>query len=335
MLRSALPAGNSPPVRPRARSSRGWLLALLALPLVLALSVVVDYFAYPLLMRPDRQDFNKGINGLWLGSRWYLGRAGEHDLSEMCARLRGAQVRYAYFHVRGIDRSGSLKYHQQKEAAALVRYLHDHAPGVKAIAWVGALSLRSGGEVGLGFQRVRRKMASEARWLTDACGFDGIQWDYESCPDGDLDFLRLLAETRSQLGPDKLLSIAVPMWWSSRYYRPVARSCDQVAVMCYDTGCFLPRAYALWVADEVARVTAAVAAANPLCKVVFGVPTYKDKTIYHHAYTENLAMALIGVKDGLGKKRAALSAFEGIAPYADFTTGSAEWSQYRSYWLCR
>lgn len=292
-----------------------------------------DYFLYPLVVKPDSTDFNRGENGLWMGSRWYLGKANAEEQKLMIDRLTTAQVKYAYFHVRDINQSGALRYRCGESATKLVTVLKQRCPQVKAIAWVGAVSANSGGEVNLKDEHVRAAMVKEAQWLTDTCGFDGIQWDFEVCKDGDPSFVKLLSETKRAIAADKILSIAAPILWSSKYYAPIARLCDQIAVMCYDTVSFFPRGYVWLVSQEAFRVTAAVAKANRSCRVVLGVPTYKDFTRAHQKHAENLMMALVGVKRGLGDSRACLSVFAGVAPYADFTTDKSEWSIYKRYWL--
>lgn len=319
--------------RYRAQVVRAVAVAMPLLIFSVAVAALLDYFLYPVLVRPATTAFNRGENGLWLGSRWYLGKSQEKDRKQMVDRLVAAQVRYAYFHVRDVNKNGQLRHHNLRQAEQMLLYLKERAPQVKAIAWVGAVSASAGGEVDLRSPSVRQAMAKEARWLTDVCGFDGVQWDYEICKDGDPNFVELLSETRRSIKSGKILSIAAPVLWSSKYYAPLARVCDQIAVMCYDTVSVFPRSYVCLVSQEAFRVTAAVAKVNRECKVILGVPTYKDRTRAHQKHAENLLMALVGVKRGLEDKRAQLSVFAGIAPYADFTTDKSEWSIYRKYWL--
>jgi hypothetical protein len=185
-------------------------------------------------------------------------------------------------------------------------------------------------------------MVGEARWLVNECGFDGVQWDYEICQDGDPNFLRLLRETRAALPPGKLLSAAVPMWlpapfqhwgWSEAYFARVAATCDQIAVMCYDSGIYLPRGYVWLVHQQTVHVTRAVVRGNPRCRVLLGLPTYGEGGLSHHAWAENLRMALKGVREGLADPRAEPSVFAGVALFADYTTQPEEWERYREWWL--
>ena len=184
-------------------------------------------------------------------------------------------------------------------------------------------------------------MVAEALWLVRDCGFDGVQWDVEPCPDGDTGFLALLRETRAALPPGKLLSTATPMWqpaallqfgWSDAYFAQVAANCDQMAVMCYDSGFYTPRAYVWLVRQQAIHVTHAVAQGNPKCRVLLGVPTYGGGLSFHNPRAENLTMALRGVREGLADPGANVSVFAGVAPFADYTTSAQDWNTYKALW---
>jgi spore germination protein YaaH len=185
-------------------------------------------------------------------------------------------------------------------------------------------------------------MVREAVWLVEECGFDGVQWDYEICRDGDPALVALLQETRDALPPDKIVSVTTGMWapapfrrwgWSEDYFARVAASCDQVAVMGYDSAIYLPRGYVWLIHQQCVRVTRAVARGNPYCRVLVGVPTYGKGGLSHHAYAENLRMGLKGVREGLSDPAAEPSVFAGVAPFADYTTQPEEWEIYRKLWL--
>jgi Glycosyl hydrolases family 18 len=326
--------------RSARRRPRRWGRALLVLLLLLA-----DYALYPHLSPVGGPSGNRGENGLWLRYRWYFGQRSVAEVRTLARRLTEQQIRYAYFHVRHICRDGTLRYHYPAAARRLVAALHRDAPSVRVIAWVYAGNRRHAPElqeVDLANTAVRRRMVAEARWLVTECGFDGVQWDYEICEDGDPHFLALLRETRAALPRGKLLSVAAPVWlpapfqrwgWSEGYFARVAADCDQLAVMCYDTGIYLPRGYVWLVHQQAVTVTRAVAHGNPRCRVLLGLPTYGRGGLSHHAYAENLRLALKGVREGLADPRAGRSVFAGVAPFADYTTQPDEWKTYRKLWL--
>ncbi len=308
------------------------------------LLLLVDYFAYPYGARPGGPTYNIGENGLWLRYLWYFGRKRDADVQALAQRLREQQIRYAYFHVRDVTAQGTLRYHYPEAAKRLITTLHREAPEVKVIAWIYAGNRRGLGAVDLASAPVRRQMVREAAWLANTCGFDGVQWDYEVCDDGDPNFLRLMQETRAELPSGKLLSAAVPLWmpgplvqwgWSEAYFGQVAATCDQMAVMCYDSGLYLPRSYVWLVRQQAIHVTQAVAGSNPRCRLLFGVPTYGAGGFSHNPRAENLALALRGVREGLADPRADAFVFAGVAPFADYTTRSEDWATYRALWLTR
>lgn len=302
----------------------------------------VDYYAFPYGRSAATGNYNIGENGLWLRYTWYFGKRDSGERLDMTRKLRERQVRYAYFHVRNIERSGALKYHFPKEAQRLLADIGRDAPTVKSIAWIYAGNKRVRGEVDLSNPSVRRKMVEEAIWLTQECSFDGVQWDYEICSDKDPHFLKLMQETRTALPAGKLLSTATPMWqpaplgafgWSEAYFAKIAATCDQVAVMCYDSGMYLPRGYVWLLQQQAVHITRAVAKGNPNCRVLFGMPTYGPGLISHNPHAENIRFALRGIQEGLRDERTVRSVFAGVVPFADYTTDAEEWKVYRSLWL--
>lgn len=310
--------------------------------------LLADYALYRLLAPVGGRPLDRGENGLWLRYHWYFGRKTDAEVRDLARRLRDDRIRDAFFHVRHARNDGSLAYRYPEEARRLLQVLRREAPGVRAVAWVYAGNERGAAwlsNVNLQDPAVRRRMVEEARWLVTDCGFDGVQWDYEICPDGDAGFLELLDETHAALPPGKLLSVATPIWlpdplprrwgWSDRYFSEVARRTDQMAVMGYDTAMYLPRAYVALMRAQAVHVTRAVRAGNPECRVLIGVPTYGAGPPSHHAWSENLSMALKGVREGLADPRAAPEVFAGVAPFADYTTQPDEWAEYRRLWLGR
>ncbi|HEY9868068.1 MAG TPA: glycosyl hydrolase family 18 protein [Candidatus Obscuribacterales bacterium] len=314
-------------------------IAFFLLSLLLIL-IAIDYRTYPSVTTIGGRSFNRGENGLWLRYLWYFGKHSEAENRAMSERLKREQIRYAYFHVRSITKDGGLQYHFKYNATKLVSMLHRDAPSVKVMAWVYAGASPGTGDVDLSDESVREKMVGEALWLVNDCGFDGIQWDYEFCPNGDQNFLKLMSETREALPAGKLLSAATPMWypgalwgWDDNYFCQVARTCDQLAVMCYDSFFYLPRAYVWLVRQQAVHVTRAVAASNPNCRVLLGLPTYDKGTAGHNNQAETILMALKGVREGLADPRTALAAFAGVALFADYTTDPPEWRSYENLWL--
>lgn len=292
---------------------------------ILAALFLVDYWAYPYSSDLGGRSHNKGENGLWLRYTWYFGEKSDADIVELARDLTHRHIRYAYFHVRFIRKDGSLNF-RKSESLTLTSRLRMVAPRVRPIAWVYV-----DGSVDLGDRTVRARMIKEATWLVQTCAFDGVQWDYEPCTSGNQGFLKLLEETRSAL-PRAHLSVASPVWypwpltsigWTEQYFSEVGKRCDQIAVMCYDTGFYTPRSYAWLVREQAARLPKAAAPAQ----VILGLPTYGAGFRSHNPRAENIRIALKAVREG--------PPVPGVALFADYTTDSEEWAWFEKAWLRR
>src|ERR1051326_3048084 len=97
-------AGN--PKKPRRRK----LFLRLGLAfLFLTFLIIVDYFAYPYGAFKTGRSGNCGENGIWLRYPWYFGQHSETEIQGLATNLSKRQFGYAYFHVRSVQRDGSLK----------------------------------------------------------------------------------------------------------------------------------------------------------------------------------------------------------------------------------
>lgn len=289
-------------------------------------------YVYTHQLHPPITNYNTGENGLWLGSKWYHGKVTDKDIESVAALLKEHQIRYAYFHCRDITATGDQRFPPTDAARHLVDSLHRICPDVKVIAWVGAVNILTGGEVDLSKPAVREHMAAAAEQLTEAIGFDGIQWDFELAFDGDQHYLELIRATRAKIPTDSNLGADAHFFWSAGYIKQLSAEVDQLPVMAYDTVSFFPQNYIGTMKDVVINFSKAAAEANPKCKVMIGVPTYEEFS-YAHFYCETLNIALMGVKEGLAAPACKRESIAGIAPYAEYTTDAAEWKLYDHYWL--
>lgn len=296
-------------------------------------AVAADYCTFSSTTPPGSQNYNLGQNGLWLGSKWYHGKVSNADLKGIAELLNREQIAFAYFHCRDIDAKGNLRFGAPKTAAKFVEFLHHECPHTKVLAWIGAVSPNMRGEVNLNSPDVRTRMAEQAALLVKSCGFDGVQWDFEYSVNDDPAFLDLLKLTRAYLPTGSMLSAAIPFTWTENYIGKVSLLTDQLALMAYDTVCFLPRWYATYMKELVIRYANAIEAHGSQCKLMVGVPTYEDVTPMHHKEAENLKVALVGVKNALADATCKRQAILGIAPYAEYTTDADEWKTYNKWWL--
>lgn len=312
------------------RGRKAWARALI---LLILIGATGDYWLFPVFAHEVGQTPVRRSNGLWLGYDWYLGKHKSYEVGALAQRLQDAAIAYAFFHVRGVQSNGKLKFRYPVQARELTEAL-DHR--LRKIAWVYVGS----DVVDLSDSKVRSNMVAEARWLVTDCGFDGVQWDYETCRDGNAPFLHLLSESRVAMPEGSFLGTAVPcrypfpfagFGWGDSYYQEVAKRCDQMAVMAYDTGAYFPRLYVSMVASQVEGVTRAVAGTR--CSVLIGLPTYEGGLRSHNPRAENLRLGLLGVRDGLSRLPKDAKSIQGIALFADYTTDEEEWETYRKLWI--
>lgn len=198
--RQAKPAAKPRLPKPLKRRRLGaTLLALLAL-------AGADYLLYPLAPIGGRS-FNRGQNATWERDTWYRGLE-QQPIESLARRLKSQEVRDVFFHARFIQKDGSLRFRTPESARRLTSQMKIAAPTVRCIAWVYVGNERGLTGVDISQPQVRARMVGEAVWLVQECGFDGVQWDYEICEDGNPSLLLLLRETRAALPHGKLLSVA-------------------------------------------------------------------------------------------------------------------------------
>jgi len=320
----------------KKRRRRKIFVAITAFLLLLALA---DYVFYPRLPVGGKS-FNQGKNANWLRDSWWRGIEKE-SVASLAARLKREQISTAYFHMRFIKKDGSLRFRGREyslRARKLNFQLKKHAPQIKSLAWIYVGNERGLTGVDLSNPKVRRAMIQEAKWLSKECGFDGVQWDYEICDDGDANLLLLLKETRAALPKNKIISLATPMWlpkgleswgWSENYFARVAKHCDEIVVMAYDSGLYFPRHYVWLMRQQAIRVPRAARKGNSKCRVLLGVPTYEDGGLSHHVHAENLRMALKAARGG----STPFTGLSGLAVFADYTTDESKWKVWRELWL--
>lgn len=304
------------------------------MPALLLGFALLDYFLYPAWGSRGPDPSNQQINGAWIHYSFYFGERPKDEIDDLARRLEQARIQDAYFHVRYIKADGTLKFRYAESARSLNRRLSDQAPGIRRFAWVFAGHGKMG-DVDLSDDRIRAQMVSEAEWLIDECGFEGIQWDYEPAIDGSEPFLSLLDETRASLPEGTPISVAAPPWfpalsvgWKEPYIRQVASRVDQIAVMTYDTGFSHPRAFSWLAAEQARRWPTWCKSANPDCEVLIGLPTYTEGFASHNPHAENITIGLWGLRKG----SAAKTKPDGAAIFAEYTMDEAEWTAWRELW---
>lgn len=263
--------------------------------------------------------------GIWLDARWLTPAASDRALADLTDHLSMQGVTDLYVRTGPYQADGRFALPDADRVQALRRSAN--AREMRLWAWLPGLRTR----VRLEDPAIVEAAASAASALADH-GFDGIQFDIEPTPDGDIGYLDLLQATREKVQGEALLGVATHLVrphpaqaeWEPAYFARVARMVDQVAVMAYDSFARSATEYEQFVAYQT---KAALENAPETTEVLIGVPTYEDRTERRTPETEPLSAALRGVAAGFSG-----SAVEGRtigwAIYAHFTTDEVEWQTF-------
>jgi hypothetical protein len=293
--------------------------------------------------------FNRNRNGIWLDVVWTSQSHSTAEVASLAADLAGRGFRYAYVYVNSVQASGKPNPSTYAHAREFVSAAKAAAPELQLLAWIGVVNQARGqGSVDLENPTVRANLTNFCRELVTDQGFDGVQLDVEPLPNDSQDYLALLAETRTAVGPSKVLGIAGHKWapavvpspenyssyWLSDYYRAVGAHVDQVAVMTYDSYAPTPLAYRLFVREQTLGVLRALEGTET--EVLIGLPSYHEPRPNHNPLAENVEVGLTGVLDALsrdwppdGKPLA------GVAIYAHWEMDEADWQKWDRLWLGR
>ena len=326
-----------------------WRTIVPCLTFILAICLGYSLWRPGLDIGDGRND--RGKNGIWLshgwlgGDEWFIrnGKTNEfgkyrdpRSVQELSDKLRQHHITDVFPHLCPAELDGHLPPINDAQAE---RFLDTFA-GFQVMPWIGG---PNGGNVRLQNAKWRSEFTSQVHALfVNHPRLAGVHINVEPLPNGDTNFLRLLEKLREGLPKGKLLSIAAypppTRWhpysdvhWDEGYFREVARRCDQLAVMMYDAGQRIPKAYQRLASDWTQEVLA-WSEGKP---VLLGVPTYDDSGVeYHHPNVENLTNALLGVHRGLSGQSLPAN-YQGVAIYSDWETSEGEWQYFREHFLKR
>ena len=288
---------------------------------------------------PDFADNAIWIGHGWLGDDAWFARNGrdpaefrsEAKISALFQKLAENRIKTVYPHLCPARFDGRIA---ACDDAQVERFLDlAETYGIKVIPWLGGVlgdSARPDDE-----NWRKNFIASAGELLTRHPRLAGVQINIEPLPSGDADLLRLLDELRPVLNGKTLSVAAYPpptrwhrfpdLHWRPAYINRVARHCDQLAVMMYDTAIPLEKFYVKLMTDWTRQLVGAVRPTG--CELLLGIPAYEDAGVgYHHPQVENIGSALRGISasgrlDGIG----------GIAVYCEWEMNGAKWQCWRKF----
>jgi hypothetical protein len=314
-----------------------------------ALIVPVGYAVWSpgLDTRDGRHD--RGQNGIWISHGW-LGDDGwfirnaktnefnryrrRDSIQALATKLREHHVTDVFPHLCPADVDGPIPAVDSKQVEKFL----DEFAGFRVMPWIGG---PNGSSARYRNETWRKAFINSVGQLLEKHPrFAGVHLNVEPLASGDTDFLKFLDELKACLPSGKVLSIAAypppTRWqpsedvhWSEDYFREVAKRCDQMAVMMYDTSLRFPKLYQRLMADW----TGEVLTWSEGKAVLLGVPTYSDVGVdYHHPRVENLRNGLRGIHRGLSQQSVPTN-YQGVAIYCDWETDEGEWKYFREHFL--
>jgi hypothetical protein len=326
--------------------SVGRSLVRLALLLVLAALLAAAWLSLAPVGDAAPHPFNHDRNAVWVAHRWLEKEHSPEQMEALVSALARRGISYVYPHLIPFDAAGRLPVHSREQMRSFLAVTRRVAPEMKVLPWVGGLRVgykrTIKGTIALADMGQRQRIVAECRGLVDE-GFDGVHVNVEPIGDGNLDFLALLRAIRTAVGPDHIVSLSAtrpgpispPMarnfFWTTAYYERVAAEADQMVVMAYDTALPTPILYRRYVSWAAERVTSTLVRSNARARVLIGIPSYDETGLMHRAGVETLENGLLGTVAGL-RGVGGGGTFEGVALYAEWTTGPEEWAVYERVW---
>ncbi len=351
------PSTVQPPVSRPARKHLAWRVALGTLVVVASIIEIVWWGLSATTTNFAGAHFNQGQNATWLAHTWVGDPHPTTDYDALAALLQREQMAFVFAHVGPLNGDGTIPVERYPQAATFTQALHARLPQLRILAWIGQIyqpgAPPGSAAIDLARSQTRAAIEQTAAIFTSKLGFDGVHYDIEPIPNNDNHFLDLLSETRSAIGPEKILSLSTPnwipiarvtdvlqnlrnqpnVWWTTYYYQTVSRYVDQIVAMMYNTGMPTAPLYEMIVHQETAHILRSVQSAAPHTHVLIGIPTYSGPTSRaFHASAENMRTGLAGVIGGLNED-VGLTAFSGVAIYPEWLTTDDDWALYHKTWL--
>jgi len=307
---------------------------------IIIISFPIWYFLFGLEEKPPANGYNKNENAIWLEHEWVDSKKSAVEIKNLIDNFGDKRIKYVFMHVGPIESDGIISVEKFKYARDFLNTARMYGDKIKYLAWMGQMRTK----IDLANPVVRFQIAETARILTEETGFDGIHYDIEPIYDNDLDFIFLLETTKSKIGQNKILSVAInevlpnlprkilrlfkpniaPL--SEDIYKKIEQKTDQIAVMTYENNIKEPWLYRYFLKNEVIWLTRAINSR----KILVGIPSY-EKGI--NAEAENIENGLLGIIDGLKNTRSKKESFLGVAIYINKETSDKEWKIYKELWI--
>ena len=284
-------------------------------------------------------------NAIWIGHGW-LGDDGwfvrngrdknlfrsEEKISALCKKLVANKINTVYPHLCPAYRNGRIARYDSAQVELFLDVAARY--NIKVIPWIGGVLDESARPDDVVWRK--NFVASTGELLKTHPRLAGVQVNIEPLPSGNLHFLKLLEELRP-VTQGKILGVAAypppTRWhqypdvhWELPYITEIARRCDQLAVMMYDTAIPLEKFYTKLMSDWTRQLVDSTCFIKDT-QLILGVPAYEDAGVgYHHPRVENLSSALRGIA-----ARDLRKCVDGIAIYCEWEMTESKWQIWQKF----
>lgn len=274
---------------------------------------------------------------------WSMDAHSDAEIEALAENLRAHEINTVFAYVSYL-KAGDFFNPTFDHAKYFTQQMNAVAPEITLLAWIGVpinITTDTGQQINnrLADTHIQQIIADFSRQVVEELGFDGIHLNAEPIADGSTAFITTLQAIRSRLPSGAILSLAAQALhpiepvlveqypktdyrWSADYLKEVAANSDQIAIMAYDSGLFLPRDYRLWMAYQVKTSAESLSGLNT--ELFIGVPASEEWTLSHNITTEYLTNALYGVQLGISQTEE-YETITGIAIYPYWEVDSSEW----------
>jgi hypothetical protein len=288
------------------------------------------------------KDYNKGHNAIWIGHEWVGEWNSDQEIRDLVGDLRRMGIDTVFVHSGPFENDGGIEVGAYQYAGDFLKRARDIDENIQYQAWLGQIRKN----IDLADSQVRENILEQVRILTSYVGFDGIHFDIEPVWDEDIDFIKLLEESRGVLG-EKVISVALAefiprqlIWMMQKFhefnnhntqvnYRNVGKWADQIVVMTYDTGFESQWFYEWFVKEQLIWVTNLYDEKE----VFIGIPVYDEEKESFDPLVENAETGMNGIVSGMNNIRSKEANFAGAAIYSYWTLSEEEIEIYENIWL--
>lgn len=285
-------------------------------------------------------------NRTWLTAVWTQEDRPAEEVNELVRLLDGHRIQVAYVQTnRWHGATGD--YIELPYTQNFVQRFRNRTEAIKLYVWLV-----------MDYDQILDAAATEQvlnfseKAITEL-GFDGVHLQVRSIPDNSEEFITLLRNLRTAIGPQSVLSVAVPpdripadpdvpqgispaneLTWTQEYKRRVVLNVDEIVLMAHASGLTTEPEYEHWLGYQVQTYADLLDELDVDVTYIVALPTYAAE-FAHDPLVENLDTALEGVEEGKRRSAQVKNKLSGTGIYPWDEAGAEVLLSYWETWVKR